>query len=153
MIVGILRTVCGYTDEPSEILGELNRHLCGHMQEGFATCLALRLEQNGRLAFANAGHLSPYLNGTEVSSPGSLPLGLSEDAVYEQLSLQLSVGDAIVLLTDGITEASNDQHVLLGFARVESMLGSGATANNVAEAAQRHGQNDDITVLRIEQLV
>jgi len=33
MIVGTLQTVSGYTEEPAEILGELNRRLCGRMHE------------------------------------------------------------------------------------------------------------------------
>ena len=115
MIVGTLRTVSGYTEEPAEILGELNRRLCGRMQEGFATCLAVRLEEQGRITMANAGHLPPYRNGTEIPFPGSLPLGLDENAVCEQTRLEMRVGDPIVLLTDGIPEARNQQGMLLGF--------------------------------------
>jgi len=152
MIVGTLGTVSGYTEEPAEILDELNRRLCGHMQEGFATCQIVRLEEQGSLTIANAGHLPPYMNGAEITFPGSLPLGLTETATYEQTSLQMTVGDAIVLLTDGIAEAHNDQRVLLGFTRIESMLTAGATARNIAEAAQQHGQNDDITALRVARV-
>ena len=152
MIVGTIRTASGYAEEPAEILGELNRRLCGHMHEGFATCLAVRLEEKGRLTLANAGHLPPYVNGTEVQFPGSLPLGLADSTAYEQTSLEMAAGDAIVLLTDGIAEARDNQGALLGFGRVESMLRAGATARNVAEIAQQHGQDDDITVLRVARL-
>lgn len=153
MIVGTLGTVSSYTEEPAEILDELNRRLCGHMQEGFATCQIVRLEEQGRLTIANAGHLPPYINGVEITFPGSLPLGLTETSSYDQTTLQMTVGDAIVLLTDGIAEAHNDQRVLLGFTRVESMLTAGATARNIAEAAQQHGQNDDITALRVARTI
>ncbi len=149
MIVGTLRTVSAYTEEVAEIMGELNRRLCGHVHDGFATCLVIRLDQNGRSTLANAGHLPPYLNGSEVYSPGSLPLGMQESATYLQSGLEMAVGDEVVLLTDGIAEAHNDQRMLFGFGRVESMLRAGASARKVAEAAQKHGQNDDITVLRI----
>jgi len=149
LIVGMLRTMSGYTEEPAEILGKLNRCLCGHMQEGFATCLSVRLEDNGRLTLATAGHLPPYVNGAELQFPGSLPLGLEENAAYEQTSLDIGEGDAVVLLTDGIAEAQNPQRELLGFARVESSLRAGATAKNIAEIAQKYGQNDDITALRV----
>ena len=152
MIVGTLQTVSGYTEEPAEILGELNRRLCGRMHEGFATCLAVRIEENGRLTLANAGHLAPYLNGAEIESPGALPLGLAESTDYGQSSLEMAVGDLIVLLTDGIAEAYDDQRVLFGFARVESMLHGGATVGDVAETAQHYGQNDDITVLGVARL-
>lgn len=152
MIVGTLRTVSGYTEEPAEILGELNRRLCGHMHEGFATCLAIRLESKGELTMANAGHLPPYVNGTEVQFNGALPLGLMEATSYEQTSLNLAVGDGIVMMTDGIAEAHDSQHVLLGFPRVEAMLRAGATAKSVVETAQQYGQDDDITVMRVARL-
>jgi hypothetical protein len=153
MIVGTLRSVSAFTEEPSEILTELNKHLCGHMQEGFATCMVARLEGQGRLTIGNAGHLPPYLNGVELSLPGSLPLGLYARAEYEQLSLEMAPGDAVVLLTDGIAEAQNAARELFGFERVESMLQEGATAKIVADAAQLHGQNDDVTVLRLARVM
>jgi len=56
-----------------------------------------------------------------------------------------------VLLTDGIAEAQDSSRALFGFSRVESMLRAGATAKIIADAAQQHGQNDDITVLSIER--
>jgi serine phosphatase RsbU (regulator of sigma subunit) len=152
MIVGTLRTVSGFIEEPAEILAELNRRLFGRIHEGFATCLAVRLEDQGRLTLANAGHLPPYLNGREVDFSGSLPLGLAENAVYEQTVLGMAVGDGVVLLTDGIAEAQNEQRALLGFARVETMIREGSTAKNVASVAQQHGQNDDMTVLRVTRL-
>lgn len=149
MIVGTLRTVAGFTEEPAEILAELNRRLFGRMGEGFATCLALRLEDAGKLTLANAGHLPPYIDGVEMGLAGSLPLGLIDSASYEQITMRLAPGEAAVLLTDGICEAQDDRHVLFGFARVESMLRRGASAGEVAQAAQQHGQNDDLTVLRV----
>jgi hypothetical protein len=152
MIVGTLRTVSGYTEEPAEILGELNRRLCGHMHGGFATCLAVRLDRRGQLTLANAGHLPPYVNGTEVHFDGALPLGLAEATSYEQESLNMAAGDGFVMMTDGIAEAHDSQHGLLGFPRVEAMLRTGATAKNVVETAQQYGQDDDITVLRVARL-
>jgi hypothetical protein len=149
MIVGMLRTVSGFTEEPAEVLAELNRRLYGRTHGGFATCLAVRLEDGGRLALANAGHPSPYLNGTEVPFAGSIPLGLVETAGYEQTSLEMRGGDIAVLLTDGIAEAQNQERELLGFPRIESLLREGATAKNLVETAQQHGQNDDLTVLSI----
>lgn len=149
MIVGMLRAVIDYTEEPAEILGELNRRLYGQTQGAFATCLAVRLEDAGRLALANAGHPSPYLNGVEFPFEGSMPLGLVASEAYEQAEMELRPGDRVMLLTDGIAEAQNKQRELLGFSRVESLLQEGATALRVAEVAQQHGQEDDLTVIGI----
>ena len=153
MIIGMLCTVSGFTEEPAEILGELNRRLCGRTDGGFATCLVVRLEDGGRLTLANSGHPPPYLNGTEVTFAGSMPLGLAETATYAQTSLDLRVGDRIVLLTDGIAEARNEQGALLGFPLVERLLREGASAHALAETAQRHGQNDDLTVISVTREV
>ena len=149
MIVGMLRTASTFTEEPAEILAELNRRICGRIHGGFATCLAVRLETGGQLTLANAGHPPPYLNGSEIALAGSIPLGLDETVGYGQTKVQMNVGDVGVLMTDGIAEAQNEQRVLLGFPRIEFLLRQGATAKTLAETAQQHGQNDDLTVLSI----
>jgi len=151
MLVGMLRAVSGFTEEPGEILGQLNGSVCGRTRGGFATCLIVRLDEDGCLALANAGHLPPYLNGAEVPFGGSIPLGLDGSAVYEQTTLEMRAGDRVDLLTDGVPEARNEQGALLGFPRVELMLRDGGSAKSVAEAAQQYGQNDDITVIGIDR--
>ena len=126
LIVGMLRTVTDFTEEPGEILAELNRRLHGRTQGAFATCLAVRLEDEGRLTLANAGHIPPYLNGMEFPFAGSLPLGLVDNSEYEQVELEIGVGDRVVLVTDGIAEARNKQKELLGFSRVEGPAAGGS---------------------------
>ena len=69
LIVGTLRTLADYTQEPAEILQGMNRRLCGRVQDGFASCVVLRLKPNGEATIANAGHLAPFRDGEE------LPLG------------------------------------------------------------------------------
>jgi Stage II sporulation protein E (SpoIIE) len=149
MIVGMLRALPGYLEEPAEILTELNRRECGRTESGFATCLVLRLDEGGQLTFANAGHPPLYLNGVELPSVGALPLGLADIAEYTQSSLQLREGDRLVLLTDGIPEARDEGGDLFGFPRVEVLVSSGAATGAIADAAERHGQNDDMTVISI----
>jgi len=153
MIVGMLRTISGFTEEPAEVLAELNRRLCGRVQDGFATCLAVRLDGGGKLALATAGHPSPYLNGREVPLTGSMPLGLSETESYGQSNLEITNGDRVILLTDGIPEARNEQGAIFGFPRVETLLREDASARRVAETAQHYGQNDDITAISIAYAV
>ena len=152
MLVGMLCTITGFTEEPAEILGELNRRLCGRTHGGFVTCATMRLEADGRVAMANAGHLPPYRNGVEIPSAGSLPLGVNSASEYEQSTCVVGGGDRLFLLTDGIVEAQNQKGELLGFPRVESMLREGATVHALAETAQKLGQADDITALCIERV-
>jgi len=151
MLVGMLATVAGFTEEPGEILTELNHRLCGRTRDGFVTCVVVRLEPGGRLTLASAGHLPPYLNGVEVPFSGSLPLGVSVSSAYEQSAVGLCTGDRLLLLTDGIVEAQNTDGQLLGFSRVETLLREGASARTLAETAQQYGQADDITAICIER--
>jgi hypothetical protein len=149
MIVGMLRAVSGFTEEPAEILAELNRRLAGRLQGAFATCLVMRLEEQGRIVFANAGHPPLYLNGAEFPFSGSMPLGLLESSAYEQAELEMRMGDRVMLVTDGIAEARDRGRVLFGFSRVESLVGGGASVRSVADTAQEYGQEDDLTVIGI----
>ena len=149
MVIGMLSSVTSFTEEPCEVLGELNKRLFGRVHGGFATSLAVRIAESGQLTVANAGHLPPYLNASEVTLPGSMPLGLVEGAEYGQTTLKMNSGDRLVLLTDGIPEARKDDGPLFGFARVESMLRIGVTAAELAESAEEHGQNDDLTVISV----
>jgi hypothetical protein len=152
MIVGMLRTASGFTEEPEEMLAELNRRLFGRTHGGFATCLAVRVDEGGKLTLANAGHLPPYLNGAEVPFLGSVPLGLVENAAYPQTVLEMRIGDRAMLLTDGVPEARNAEGRLFGFSRVEKLVRNHADAAAVADDAQQYGQSDDITVISIGRL-
>jgi hypothetical protein len=152
MIVGSIRTLAAFTRDPEELLRGLNDRLFGRISLQFATCLALHIAPDGRTVVANAGHLPPYLNGREMALPGSIPLGLVESAPVEVLRLQLETGDRLILLTDGVAEARNRQSELFGFERVTGLAREDRTSMEIAAAAQDFGQEDDITVLRIERL-
>ena len=52
-------------------------------------------------------------------------------------------------MSDGIVEATDANGELLGFERVRELAGSATTAADVAAAAQRFGQQDDISVISI----
>jgi serine phosphatase RsbU (regulator of sigma subunit) len=88
----------------------------GHRQpEGRRDCFQRLISREGF-------PLPVAFNGIEVRFSGSLPLGLVEATAYEQTSLEIAIGDAVVLMTDGIAEAHNDQRVLFGFPRVKSIF-------------------------------
>ena len=148
MIVGTLRAVSGFTEEPAEILAELNRRLAGRIHDGFATCLIVRLDEQGRLTLANAGHLPPYRNGIELPMPGALPLGMLTGVTYELITTQLNPGDRLTFVSDGVVEAQNKAGELLGFDRTQAL--STKSAAEIVDIANLFGQVDDITVVTIE---
>jgi hypothetical protein len=146
LIVGVMRTLVEFTTSPGAILAGLNTRLVGR-GAGFTTCLAIEIATDGTLVFANAGQLAPYRNGIEIASEAGLPLGIISNMVYPESTLHLVKGDRLTLMTDGIPEAASD-HQLFGFSRTEEL--SQLSPGQIAEAAQRFGQTDDITVLSID---
>ena len=84
LIVGTVRTLAEMFEDPAEILSGLNRRLHNRLQQGFVTCLILRLDPDGTCIFANAGHLPPFLNQNELKVPPALPLGLVASASYDE---------------------------------------------------------------------
>jgi len=122
----------------------------GRSGGGFTTCLLFCAEPGGRVTFANAGHLSPYLEGREVVLQNGFPLGLVADCVYEETALTLDAGATLTLLTDGVVEARDRKGELFGFERTERI--SSGPAEAIVEAAQVFGQDDDITALTVKRL-
>ena len=152
LIVGTVRTLAEMFTDPAEILSGLNRRLHNRLQNGFVTCLILRLEPDGLCTFANAGHLPPYLNQNELHLPAALPLGLVPSASYEETTIQLEVGDRLTLYTDGLLEARDATGELFGFDRLQQLVATNPDAKQATEAAVAFGQDDDVTVLTISRL-
>ena len=152
MIVGVMRAEAAGTSSPAEILGALNRCLAGRMQGGFATGIVFRLDPDGTVTFANAGHLPPFLNGQEFALEPSLPLGLVSQTTYSEVALRMQTGDQLSLYTDGLLEARNAHGELYGFDRLHSLFAARPTAQQASEAAVQFGQEDDITVLTLTRL-
>jgi serine phosphatase RsbU (regulator of sigma subunit) len=150
LLVGTFRTLAHYLHSPSQILGSMNQRMLARSKDGFTTCLVLRLDPDGTLTVANAGHLSPYIEGTELATENGLPLGLAAESNYTESTYALPVESQLTLLTDGVVEARNHAGELFGFQRAESI--SRKSAESIAQGAQDFGQEDDITVLTIRRL-
>jgi hypothetical protein len=151
MLVGSIRATAEDTDNPVVMLRRLHDRLVGRAFGGFATALAARIASDGHVTIANAGHLSPYLDGREIELAGALPLGVEGAGQYETTSFELGRGSRLTFFSDGVVEAQNQKGELFGFDRTKAMSTESATA--IVEAAVRFGQSDDITVVTIERLV
>jgi serine phosphatase RsbU (regulator of sigma subunit) len=149
LLVGTARTLAHYTQSPGEILAAMNQRMMGRSKHGFTTCLALRIDADGSVTVANAGHLHPYLGAQELPVDNGLPLGLSAESDYSESSFHLDDGQELTLLTDGIAEARSKTGELFGFERTASI--SILSAEHIAATAAAFGQEDDITVLKIRR--
>ena len=148
MLVGAIRAESAHTSDPVQILSSLNSRLYGR-EHAQATCLAIRLASDGHAVLANAGHLPPYLNGEPLDMEGSLPLGMIDGAEFSVMQFELKPNDRLVLVSDGIVEATNAHGTLFGFERLQDLVRSAKSAGEVASAAQSFGQEDDISVIAV----
>jgi Ca2+/Na+ antiporter len=148
VLVGAIRAEAAHGSSPAALLDSLNNRVIGRSNGGFTTCLAAHISVQGTLTIANAGHLPPYLNGSEITVPGSLPLGLVADARYEASTFKLDPGDRLTFVSDGVPESQNKSGTLFGFDQTRSI--SRQPAAEIAHAARSFGQLDDITVVTVE---
>lgn len=130
-----------------------------------ATAFCCRLDgSSGRGAWVNAGHPPPVL-----CRPGSPPLllerhgmalGVTEDVIYREEELRLAAGDALVIYTDGLTEAVSADGSLTGVEPLLALLpdlGS-LTAAEMAERIEAHlleiaALRDDLTLVVVKKQV
>ena len=90
----------------------------------------------------------------------SFPLGILDEANYEETSLQLNAGDRVVLYTDGVVEAMNGQEELYGFDRLIEVIENSPSKTaellleeikqNVSQFTGDTPQHDDITIIVIQ---
>jgi Stage II sporulation protein E (SpoIIE) len=151
LLVGAIRTAAETSAEPEFVLGALNRRLLGR-GDAQATCLALSIAPNGEITLANAGHVPPYLNGEPVAMEGALPLGMMPGTEFSVMHFKLTEGDRLVLMSDGIVEARDADGHLFGFERIHELLRTASSAAEVASAAQKFGQEDDISVISVTRV-
>jgi hypothetical protein len=147
LLVGTFRTLSHYTQSPAAIVQAMNERMQDRSSGGFTTCLVMRVDSDGTLTATNAGHLAPYLNGTELKLENGLPLGLTADTEYMESTFTLAKSARLTLLTDGVVEARNHGGELFGFMRAAAI--STESADQIAHAAEQFGQDDDITVLTL----
>lgn len=147
VMVGAIRATAEFTQAPHEILASLNERLVGRSRGGFSTALAAHFSRDGFLEIANAGHLSPYIDGHELELPGALPLGILSRSTYQITRAFLAPGSRITFCSDGVVEAQNAEGELFGFDRSQQIATQPAT--EIAASAKSFGQSDDITVVAI----
>jgi hypothetical protein len=151
VLVGAIRGVAEFTCEPAELLANLNDRLVGRAGGSFSTALVAHITATGLVSVANAGHLSPYLDGREIELHGALPLGVKSGAQYETTHFHLAPGNRLTFYSDGVVEAQNAEGELFGFERGRAI--STNPAAMIVEAAKEFGQSDDITVVAITRQV
>jgi serine phosphatase RsbU (regulator of sigma subunit) len=148
LLIGAIRSTAEVNADPLAVLEALNRRLIGR-DSSQATCLALSIAADGSCTLANAGHLPPYLNGKPLDMEGALPLGMIDGADFSVMHFTLATDDKLVMVSDGILEATDANGKLFGFDRVAELLRNSTPVKALADSAQLFGQEDDISLVAV----
>ncbi len=149
---------------PKDGIAEVNKLICADSVYGmFLTLVYCLIEpDSGEVTYVNAGHNPPLLYRSDKDeildlSRTGIPLGVTEEASYDQESSTLNSGDFILFYTDGICDAVNSQGEEFGMERVRRVLldNSRGSADEILAALERTSIDftgstapfDDITIM------
>lgn len=127
-VAGLVQAHATRTSIPEEIIHGVNSDLCLMSSlRPFASLFLAKLDPiTGLLNYCSAGHPPALLlraNGEiELLSEGGLLLGVLSDAVYAHGTIQLDLGDTLLVYSDGIVESRNNASDEFGSARLEKKL-------------------------------
>lgn len=116
--------------DPASILVHVNDQLCEENDADLFVTVWLGIVDlsTGVLTFADAGHEYPVLlhadGELELVRPEKKrpPIATLVGIPYKNNTITLSVGDTLILYTDGVPEATNAQNELYGMNRLENVL-------------------------------
>lgn len=171
-----LRQIAPRHESPAAALAELNRALGDDMRGMFITMLYAVIDTTAnRVTFARAGHELPLFsrrNGltgvpeTDYIGSEGMPLGMVPDEIFSAViadrSESFTTGDVMVLYTDGITEAPNEEGKEFSGARLADTVRTlhSRTAvelndgilENVHRFAGAAQQRDDLTLVTVKRM-
>jgi serine phosphatase RsbU (regulator of sigma subunit) len=172
-----------YPDQPELVLRAASTRMLSDAGAGlFVTVFYGVLDPvRGRLVYCNAGHHPPYLVSTAVSPASSVPpvpttegrvalhplgrtgmaLGVVDEATWQQETAQIGLGDLLLLYTDGVVEAQNQEKGFFGRERMLEVARqqAGRSAKETQEALMaalqefvgNEAQSDDITLVVVRR--
>ncbi len=106
---------------------KLNQIFCrDSLRQIFASLVYIELVPNtGLVRFVNAGHIPPVIvRGGQIVKleKGGVALGIMPEATFEDQAVELGRGDALLVYSDGVTEAQNERGEFFGEQRLLDLL-------------------------------
>lgn len=141
LVSGILRSHAPIEPAPAEMLSAVNLSLAERRIEAQFVSLIYAVwdDQQRTLTVANSGLPRPiYMHGDklEVIEATGLPLGMFDEADYDEFQFRMKSGDMFVFFSDGILDARNRKGELFGRGRTETIVAecAGKSADCVVDA-------------------
>src|SRR5271165_5421465 len=165
LVSGILRSHAPIEPGPAEMLSAVNLSLAERRIEAQFVSLIYAVwdDQHRTLLVANSGLPRPIhvrAGKNHVIEATGLPLGLFDDANYDEFRFKMKPGDVFVFFSDGILDARNRNGEMFGRGRVEKLIAEcgGSSADCVVDilfkAVAEHSAGvetfDDQTVVAIK---
>jgi sigma-B regulation protein RsbU (phosphoserine phosphatase) len=160
-----LRAFLETSSDPAEVLGKLNNVLYSDLNEfQYVTLLLVSLNSiKNEIEYASAGHVPAYLIDSKcevehVLKGTGIPLGYKKNEHYENNKIvDITSGNILVLLTDGIIEAQDKYENEFGHEQILNLINChrnetsediiGHIYREVCAFTQKSQPEDDITAL------
>ncbi len=158
-----IRSVAPLHTEVDKLLASVNKEMYGLMSdEGFFATMALckYWPCSGKVQVARAGHFYPLWiidhEVRELAKLDGLPIGVDYEAEYEKTESVLSPGEALLFITDGVTEAENKDNELFGDDRLADYFEAAdgppwaeGLLERINSWRDNAAMNDDLTMVEI----
>ncbi len=126
----LLKSADAVINKPADVAKQLNQHYCSNPEatQLFTLLYGILNMETLEFSYVCAGHLAPILLSENKTKhlPGSSgpPIGVLNEAEYEDTVISLKKGDRLYLYSDGLIEAKNESGDLYGAARFLDLLAS-----------------------------
>ena len=167
LLLAMMRTLVDEGLESARLLARLNTQIVRHAPGSRFITLFYGLydPRTGALEYVNAGHLPPLIHRQDGSferlTHGNIALGMFAGSTYEAHHAQVNAGDALILYSDGITEAENHRGQEFDENHLSATITAAGThdperlGRSILAAVDRHAGEvrlvDDLTVLILSQ--
>jgi sigma-B regulation protein RsbU (phosphoserine phosphatase) len=144
---------------PGDLLGELNARMeAGGLPNVFASAVCLSLDAaRGWGTVAVAGQFPPVVRTTTtrlLSVASGPPVGVFPNQVYSEAQFELSDGDVMVLVTDGVTDPFATERDPLGLEALIELVDRAppdltALCADLLKATEARDSQDDATIIAL----
>ncbi|MEJ2221661.1 MAG: PP2C family protein-serine/threonine phosphatase [Desulfobacterales bacterium] len=141
----LIRQRCSSFGKIDQVVSDVNRQLAADVKDSgrFMTLFYTEIDKpNNSIRWVSAGHepamvYNPATDSfNDLNGGNNLPLGVFEDAEFEEKNRELVPGQVIIIATDGIWEARNPDGNMFGKDRIYQIIrqNASASANEIQNA-------------------
>lgn len=158
----IIKQILNHNKDPSKVLYLINNQLCENNSESMFLTLWLGIynRKTKKLTFSNAGHNPPIIRENNryeyLNIDTGIVLGIMED--FDYVTEEITLKDEIILYTDGITDANNEDGKMYGEERLLRFFNGSKSnqdpirplLNDIHKFTKNAEQYDDMTLLYLK---